>query len=170
MWEWRHASGLGPCVGLISASTGTQEEDETPLARQGMRVATPAGGRSVRWLGTRVVCRSARSGRQAPALRFFGYTRASDRGSQLTGHFPTNRSCRLGPAHQGMKIGDLLETFGRHSCQAAATPLDSGFRRNGRIGLREAIPDRSPGHAFVPMTLTRLIALDPAGYDCRCGF
>ncbi len=59
-------------------------------------------------------------------------------------HFRTNRSSRLAPAHQGMKIGapvdeSSLRWLGiRVGCRTtgsggqAPTPLDSGFRRSDR--------------------------------------
>ncbi len=54
-------------------------------------------------------------------------------GSESGTCFRTNRSCRLVPAHQGMKMGVwLLEAFGRHWCRPS--PLDSRFRENDEAG------------------------------------
>ena len=78
------------------------------------------------------------SGGQAPALHFSvdyekpidDSVRVAEVASPCWCYFRTNRPCRLGPAHQGMKIG------------AAHTPLDSGtvsgfgvcFRRKDEVG------------------------------------
>ena len=59
-----------------------------------------------------------------------GSVRVADVARPYRYYFRTNRPCRLGPAHQGMKIG------------AAHTPLDSGtvsgigvcFRRKDEVG------------------------------------
>ena len=86
-------------------------------------------------------------------------------------YFPTNRSCRQAPAHEGMK-NRSCDLVWRVGAVGSATPLvdpcggqapalqDSGICRNdeARRGSRDSrarwdasIPDRSPGHAFVPM-------------------
>ena len=70
-------------------------------AHEGMKIGAPVGGSSLRLLGTRVGCRSAWSGGQAPALH---------------SSFPARNE---------------------HELEDVSSP---------------AIPDRSPGHAFVPMT------------------
>ena len=50
--------------------------------------------------------------------------------------FRRNRSCRLSPAHQGMKMGVwLLELFAGH-LPPSATPLDSRLRGNDDSGPR----------------------------------
>ena len=53
------------------------------------------------------------------------------------GYFPTNRSCRLVPAHRGMRIGCI--GWWESSSVIATTrtsPLDSGLRRNDELGGR----------------------------------
>ena len=86
-------------------------------------------------------------------------------------YFPANRSCRQAPAHEGMK-NRRCDLVWRVGAVDSATPLvdpcggqapalqDSGICRNdeARRGNRDSrarwdasIPDRSPGHAFVPM-------------------
>ena len=92
-------------------------------------------------------------------------------GSESGTCFHSNRSCRLAPAHQGMK-NRSCDLVWRVGAVDSATPLldpcggqapalqDSGICRNdeARRGNRDSrarwdasIPDRSPGHAFVPM-------------------
>ena len=88
-------------------------------------------------------------------------------GSESGTCFRTNRSCRQGPAHEGMKIGapvggSSLRLLGtRVGCRSAwsggqAPALHSSFPARNEHELEDvsspAIPDRSPGHAFVPMT------------------
>ena len=135
------------------------------------------------------------SGGQAPALHFlilpstiglqFGMFRRrragmegdwrAHPGSESGTCFRTDRSCRLAPAHQGMKSRScgLVQRI----CTAdSATPhpdpcggqapalhflippsaigLQFGTFRRGEPGWRAIggrIPDRSPGHAFVPI-------------------
>ena len=80
----------------------------------------------------------------------------------------TNRSCRLAPAHQGMKIACIDRSKGSGVVCAPAPPpgwrqapalhfslVTLGCRCSGDGGwcrrpVPELIPDRSPGHAFVP--------------------
>ena len=57
-------------------------------------------------------------------------------GSESGTCFRTNRSCRLPPAHQGMKIevltgGGVCGSFATHT-----PPLDSRFRGNDELGGR----------------------------------
>ena len=96
------------------------------------------------------------SGGQAPALHFlippstiglrFGTFRRwragievdwrAHPGSESGMCFRSNRSCRLAPAHQGMKMGVwLLELFAGH-LPPSATPLDSRLRGNDDSGPR----------------------------------
>ncbi len=112
-------------------------------AHQGMKMRSLVGGSSIQWLGTMVGCRSARSGGQAPALHFPSlplWISALRSSSYL--HFRTNRSCRMAPAHQGMKMrslvgGSSLRWLGtRGGCWPAgsggqASALHSPFRENG---------------------------------------
>ena len=62
-------------------------------------------------------------------------------GSESGTCFRSNRSCRLAPAHEGMKIGLLI---GRGGCVSYARPLplDSGFRRNDETGRGSGFLDR----------------------------
>ena len=53
-------------------------------------------------------------------------------GSESGTCFRTNRSCRLSPAHQGMKIG--LRWLVEVSWVSLVPPLDSGFRRTDECG------------------------------------
>ena len=138
------------------------------------------------------------SGGQAPALHFlippstiglqFGTFRRrragtegdwrAHPGSESGTCFRANRSCRLAPAHQGMKIRscDLVWRVGTvdsatphpDPCGGQAPALFDifSFRHRpsvynsarfaggepGRRAIGGRIPDRSPGHAFVPMT------------------
>ena len=125
------------------------------------------------------------SGGQAPALHFlippstiglqFGTFRRrragtegdwrAHPGSESGTCFHSNRTCRLAPAHEGMKIACI--GWWESSSVIATThtsPLDSRFRGNDDLGGRNdegmprmanewlperSIPDRSPGHAFI---------------------
>ena len=116
---------------------------------------------------TRANQRRALSGGQAPALHLlippstiglqigtFRRWRAGIKvdwrahpGSESGTCFRSNRSCRLAPAHEGMKMGVwLLELFAGH-LPPSATPLDSRLRGNDDSGPR--IPGKgaaaSPG-------------------------
>ena len=74
-------------------------------------------------------------------------------GSESGTCFRANRSCRLPPADQGMKIG-----LGRRRCLAVVgatlplwIPASARMTNWGAILREPPIPDRSPGHAFVPI-------------------
>ncbi len=101
-----------------------------------------------------------------------------------TSYSRTNRPCRVVPAHQGMKIGCIGWWKGQVSPGPRTPPLAGdkpqryislatlGCRCSGdgswcRRPAPEFIPDRSPGHAFVPMTLTKLAHLSLNGYVWR---
>ena len=85
-----------------------------------------------------------------------------------TSYSRTNRPCRVVPAHQGMKIGCIGWWKGQVSPGPRTPPLAGdkpqryislatlGCRCSGdgswcRRPAPELIPDRSPGHAFVPI-------------------
>ena len=95
-------------------------------------------------------------------------------------HFRTNRSCRLAPAHQGMKSWScgLVRRIGTPDSatppirpsggQAPAlhsplpTPLDSRLRGNDG-----ACPAFREARICVPMTLTRLVPLSLNSYEAH---
>ena len=102
-------------------------------------------------------------------------------GSESGTCFRTNRPCRLVPAHQGRKIGCIGWWKGQVSSVHPTPPLAGdepqryislatlGCRCSGDVGwsrrpVPEFIPDRSPGHAFVPTTHTRLVPLSLNSY------
>ena len=67
-----------------------------------------------------------------------GFRRNDELGGDSTGatYFRANRSCRMAPAHQGMKIevltgGGVCGSFATHT-----PPLDSRFRGNDELGGR----------------------------------
>ncbi len=89
----------------------------------------PVGGSSKRWPRTRVGCRSAESGGQAPRLAE----------SSTALHFPSPPLPFWIPAFAGMTNSALGKTSRFH------------FRTKDEMGGREPIPDRSPGCSLAPI-------------------